>query len=279
MGLNSTARPTLGYLEALLALNPQWSAIGMRDQNGIVSLKFHTKSNFASATLAQLAWRRKTIEIECRGNVDLFHQEYPTTAVYAFLASGRPAFDNKAIQRMPISDVTTGELKVYGDGPIDRMRFEIGTRGALTIFKQPEPGQTCVIGADPSKGKDVSSDQRGNNPDYSVGFLIDAATGEQVGLLRARIRPAAVADYLALLGKWFRWAYLVPESNDAGCIDALLRTGYPLEAIYRRPRDPTDQHPGRLDDIGFETTALTRSWLVSAADDAIRSKRSQSGAQ
>jgi hypothetical protein len=222
------------------------------------------------ATLEQLNWRRKTIAVECRGDVELFNQEYPTTAFDAFLASGRPAFDHKAIQLMPVVNGRAGELKVDEEGPIRRLRFEIGGRGALTIFKAPEPGHTYVIGADPSKGRDVSSDQRGKNPDYSVGFVVDAATGEQVGLLRARIRPVAFAEYLALLGKWYRWAYLVPEANDAGFIDALVQTGYPLEAIYHRQRDPTDRRPPRMEDIGFETTALTRSWLVSAADDAIR---------
>src|SRR5580698_7356575 len=48
------------------------------------------------------------------------------------------------------------------------------------------------------------------------------------------IRPGAFADYLARLGRWYNWAYLVPESNDAGFIDAMVRTGYPLQQIYSR---------------------------------------------
>jgi hypothetical protein len=229
-----------------------------------------TLQRMHGATLEQLNWRRKTIATECRGDVELFNQEYPTTPLDAFLATGRPAFDHRAIQRMPLIRGTSGEMKMTEQGPIKQLRFGTGDRGALTIFKAPEPGHTYVIGCDPSKGKDVSSEQRGNNPDYSVGFVVDAGTGEQVALLRDRMRPAAFADYLALLGKWYRWAYLVPESNDAGFIDALVRTEYPLELIYRRQRIPTDQRAGRLDELGFETTSLTRSWLVSAADEAIR---------
>ena len=117
----------------------------------------------------------------------------------------------------------------------------------------------------------MSGDGRGSNPDYSVGFVVDSGTGEQVALLRARIRPIAFADYLALLGRWYLWAYLVPEANDTGFIDALLRTGYPQAAIYQRQRDPTDRRPPTPEDIGFLTTSLTRDWLVGAADEAIRS--------
>jgi hypothetical protein len=105
---------------------------------------------------------------------------------------------------------------------------------------------------------------------YSVGFVIDQSTGEQVAQLRERIRPVEFAEYLALVGRYYNWAFLVPEANDAGFIDGIVRIGYPLEQIYSRQRDPTDRRPGRMQDLGFETTTLTREWLVSAADDAIR---------
>jgi hypothetical protein len=222
------------------------------------------------ATLEQLAWRRKTIATECRGNLDIFNQEFPATAQDAFLAGGRPAFDHKALSRHPVAQGTSGELKVIEEPPVRRLRFQPQDRGALTIWRNPKAGHRYVIGADPSKGVDVSGDGRGSNPDYSVGFVIDQDTGQQVAQLRDRIRPGAFADYLALLGRWYNWAYLVPESNDAGFIDALLRTEYPQQQIYSRQRDPTDRRPARMQDIGFETTVQTREWLVSAADETIR---------
>jgi len=223
------------------------------------------------ATLEQLAWRRKTIALECRGNLDVFNQEYPTTALDAFLASGRPVFDHKAIERMPIAKGVSGELEVIEEPMGKRLFWKPGDTSALTVWKRPQPGHRYVIGADPSKGKDVSGDGRGSNPDYSVAFVVDSGTGEQVALLRGRIRPAAFAEYLALLGRWYLRAYLVPEANDAGFIDALLRTGYLHSAIYKRQRDPTDRRPVRIEEIGFETTTLTRDWLVNAIDEAIRS--------
>lgn len=223
------------------------------------------------ATLEQLNWRRKTISTECRGDINTFHQEYPTTAEEAFLASGRPVFDHQALMRHPVSPGEAGELQVIEEGPEQRrLVFIPGDRGALTLFARPQTGRRYVCGADPSRGVDVSVAKRGSDPDYSVGFVIDADTGVQAALLRARIRPVAFAEYLSLVCRWFNWAYLVPEANDAGFIDALLRTGYPLEWIYQRQRDPTDRRPGRIEEVGFETTSLTRDWLVGAAEDAIR---------
>jgi len=223
------------------------------------------------ATLEQLAWRRKRIATECRGSLDIFNQEFPTTAQDAFLAGGRPAFDHKALSRHPVSLGTSGELKVIEETPVRRLQFQIQDRGRFTFWKRPEIGHRYVIGADPSRGVDVSGDGRGSNPDYSVGFVIDQDSGMQVGQLRDRIRPGAFADYLYFLGKWYNWAFLVPESNDSGFIDAILRTGYPQQQIYSRQRDPTDRRAGRTEDVGFLTTTQTREWLVNAADAAIRS--------
>jgi len=43
-------------------------------------------------TKAQLKWRRWAINNRCKGDVELFHQEYPSTEVEAFLSTGRPVF-------------------------------------------------------------------------------------------------------------------------------------------------------------------------------------------
>jgi hypothetical protein len=223
-----------------------------------------------SATLEQLSWRRLTIATECRGSIDLFHQEYPTTPEEAFLASGRPRFNHQDLARHPVCDGTAGELQLIEQPPTKRLIFIPRDHGALSIWKKPEPGHNYVLSADPSEGKDVSSGKRGDNPDYSVGFVTDRWSGEQVALLRERIRPAEFADQLAYLGRWYNYAFLIPEANNAGFIDALVRTGYPLELIYTRQRDPTDRRPAAIQEIGFQTTALTRQWIISAAEEAIR---------
>lgn len=230
----------------------------------------HTLYRLHNASVQQLAWRRKTIETECLGHIALFHQEYPTTPEEAFLTSGRPALDHMALARMPISNGALGELQELDEFPKKKIVFIEGDRGALEVWRMPQEGRFYVAGADPSRGVDVSGTNRGENPDYSVLFIADADTGEQVAMLRGRIRPGAFADYIAIVGRWYNWAYLVPESNDAGFIDALIRTRYPMERIYTQGREPGDLRPVTSQDVGFYTDTLTRSWLVGAGAESIR---------
>lgn len=49
------------------------------------------------ACIEQLAFRRFTIEADCNGDVDLFHQEFPTTPDEAWLTAGRQVFDRKIL--------------------------------------------------------------------------------------------------------------------------------------------------------------------------------------
>lgn len=224
------------------------------------------------ATLEQLNWRRWKILTSCRGEVDQFHQEFPTTAQEAFLSSGRPVFDHVDLSRHPVFKGVSGELSVIEQGPIKRLVFvpREDERGLVTVWRRPEAGRLYCAGADPSMGVDVDTDKRGKNPDYSVAGIADTHTGELVAMLRGRLRPGAFAEYLAIFLRWYNWAFVCPEVNDRGFFDAFLSTGYPIEQIFSRKRDPSDRRPGRIEELGFETTGLSRSWLVGAAEDAVR---------
>lgn len=171
------------------------------------------------ATLEQLAWRRLTISTECRGKVELFHQEYPTTAEEAFLSSGRPALTVSTLVRMPVwRDPLVGELQELEEYPKKKLKFVPRDYGPLVIGRKPDPARQYVAGADPSKGIDVSESGRGTDPDWSVLPIFDLETGEQVAMLRERMRPVAFAEYAVLVCRLYNYAFLVPEANDAGFI-------------------------------------------------------------
>lgn len=229
-----------------------------------------TLRDFHQANPAQLHWRRWKIGTSFNGDVAGFHQEYPTTPDEAWLTSGRPALDHAALSRMPVTEGISGELSQLDEPPRPRLIWTPREQGALTVWKRPEPGRWYVAGADPSQGKDVSEAQRGDDPDWAVMGVLDGETGYQVAQLRARIRPASFAEYACMVARWYNYAFLVPESNDAGFIDAVLIQNYPLERIYNRRRDPSDRRTTQPQEIGWQTTTATRPWLVSALDSAIR---------
>ena len=223
------------------------------------------------ATLEQLHWRRRKIATECRGHVELFDQEYPSTPAKAFLSTGRQALTTTTLIRMPVwKEPLLAEVREVEEFGRVRLQVVPNEFGALVIGKRPEPGKRYGLGADPSKGIDVSGSRRGTDPDYSVIFVGDLDTGEQVAMFRARERPVAFGQTVARVGRLYNYAFIVPESNDAGFIDAILGTKYPLESIYTTRRDPTDRRSIQPQEIGFETNGTTRPWLISALDDALR---------
>lgn len=221
-------------------------------------------------SLKQLRWRRLKIAIECRGDVNLFHQEYPTTPMEAFLASGRPALDTRAVSRQKTVDGMVGELVQVDEYPQPRIIFEDRDRGALTVFRQPQKGVFYVAGSDPSKGIDVSDKQDGSNPDYSVTWLAEQQTGEMVALLRARLRPGEFGRYSAAVCKWYNYAFWNPESNDPGFIDAIIASGYPERWIFSARRMPGDQRSTSVQELGYYVDANSRKFLIDAFNMDLR---------
>lgn len=227
-----------------------------------------------SLTLAQLNWRRLKIR-EFKGDIDGFRQEFPCDPEEAFISSGRPRFSLIDLRAMPIIDeAPVGELEESDYGPQKVIRFLENEQGAVTIYKKPAKGRRYAIGADTAWGRDSTDIKTGADPDYSVACVLDAETGEQVAKIRERLQPAEFGRYLAVLGKYYGWAFLVVEVNGPGIgtLDELLRQQYPMQMIYFRGQQPDQLKPLPKDKIGWVTTEITRQQLISAHDNAIRER-------
>ena len=228
-------------------------------------------------TLEQLQWRRWAIKNKCEGSLEMFHQEYPSTPEEAFLYSGRPRFQHAQLAKMPvISDAPSGEL-VAIPGPRPRLVFEARDRGALIVYKRPQPNRRYAAGIDVCEGIDVGDGTiGGEDPDWSVANFFDCDTGEQVAKLRARLEPAPFAEYLVAVQEWFNWAFLVPEANGPGIalIERLLGFGCPPGLIYHRRPQPDEQFSGNagtsLQLLGWKQNLVSRVQLISLLDNAIR---------
>jgi len=226
-------------------------------------------------TLEQLAWRRWCIETSCEGKLDRFRQEQPGNAQEAFLASGRTIFDMAAVGRLrSIGDAPKGKIEVIDAGVEKRPQFvqrEDG-RGELTVFKQPRPGGHYIIGIDHAEGIDPTAKQGKSDPDWCSASVGDADTGEQVAKLKERYEPGPWAERIYWLGKFYEWAYLVPEQKAVGkaVIGELLKLNYPLELIYSKQRDPSDRKLPQLQELGYETNQINRPVLISGLETALR---------
>jgi len=231
-------------------------------------------------SINQLAWRRWAIASKCEGDDRRFQQEYPSHAEEAFLTSGRPFFDMAHLSRQPsCSPAMVGELTEELIGIKQQLVFNANSedRGFLRVWKRPEPGQYYVIGTDTCKGIDVSEGTGTADPDYAVVHVLNAESGEQVAVGRARMEPDIFGEYVWALMRWYNFAYCVPDADSYGVatIKTLTRLQVPMELIYRRQRDASDQQSTSLQHIGFITTAISRPQVLSLLQMALRQRAIQ----
>ena len=233
-------------------------------------------------TLEHLHWRRQAIRDVCQGSLDEFHQDYPTTDIEAFLASGRSCFNREALtdmqnaslhrhsERPPkIYTVPTGvETQAHG---ITSPSYKISkdTLGELEVFVPPADGREYRIGVDVAEGIEV----RERDHDYSVAVVLDAETYEQCAMLRTRrCDPDQLAWKLTALAKWYAKAWLIVERNNHGLVTlrSLFDT-HQYENIYsEQVQDERGQRFTKK--LGFLTTRKSRPQVLDMLKEAIRER-------
>lgn len=209
----------------------------------------------------QLAWRRWCIATQCGGDIDLFHQEYPSTPDEAFIATGRCAFDKAALvlRRDKVRKETweRGMFRITYDmtGKISAWEWRKDEKGPVRIRKHPEAGVPYVIGGDTA----------GTGSDFFAGQLLDNRTGEQVAVLHHRFGERAYAEQMYCLGMYYNEALIGVETNYSTypemCLEEL---GY--RNLYVRER--YDTYTGATAPAyGFATTSVTRPAIIDGLKD------------
>lgn len=209
----------------------------------------------------QLAWRRFKIENTFRGNLDLFHQEFPSTPAEAFLASGRPAFAVEHVLRMKQratgEPIFKGSILLTGERGKEEARMVPDASGPLWLWTMPERGVAYAMGVDIGHGV-----QGGDN---SVAVIIEAVSGKQVGVLlcspsppnRMLVRPKEFARMADFVGRMYGNAFLLLEIEGPGvaALEELRALSYPT--IGRRE---TYDKIGRrtTEKLGWSTNHVSR---------------------
>ncbi len=201
----------------------------------------------------QLMFRRRKV---AQNGLELFQQEYPSTADEAFLTSGRPVFNTQQLQKR--MEETPDILQ--------RLALEEGewvehARGELLVYRLHNPGETYYIGADVSMGV------RGG--DWSVAQVFDSKK-RQVAVFRAQVHPDYFAEILVTLGYFYNTAKLIIESNNHGILTC-TRVG----KDYAYPNFYTEVVYDKLSDketikLGFHTNVKTKPLIVDQLRAALR---------
>lgn len=214
-----------------------------------------------NVTYEQLNWRKRTIANKCGGDLDLFHQEYPSTPEEAFIASGRPAFDTKALKEYEIACVPpkkTCDL-TEKNGKIQLLESE---KGLFKIWFMPEEGMNYYVGADIAEGL-VSGD-------YSVAIVLDDELNV-CAKWRGHIDPDLFGNILVQIGTLYNEAYIIPENNNHGLttIRSIVDKEY-WNIFYTKVYDKMNETMTKK--LGWSTNRKTKPLAIDKLAEYIREK-------
>lgn len=200
---------------------------------------------YPKLTDRKLMWRRwKLGETETDGSItpeDLFKQEYPLNPQEAFIATGKPVFNQNA-------------LMAY--------KTENGyTEGNLTIFDKPDNSKYYFIGVDVAEGIETG--------DFSSIEVIDNSL-QQVAEWHGLIDPDELAYEIKRIAEIFNEATVGVEANNHGLTTLTVLKGiYPIHKIHHREIiDETYKTKTRK--IGWLTTKVSRLYAIADMMSVIR---------
>lgn len=202
-----------------------------------------------------LQWRRWAIANLTGGNLDAFHQEYPSTPEEAFITTGRPVFDLGKLKA--IYEPKKGSRGMIVPNPrTGQMEFVKDPTGPLTVFRLPSSdldwGRYFVAG-DPAHA---------GGHDYACAQVINRRMYEQVAIWHSHIDPITFGDELVKLAKFYNDAELVTEVEGPGyaTVGRIMSLNYPN--VWRQRF--ADRLPGKIAQLyGWSTNAKRKDWAIS----------------
>ena len=210
----------------------------------------------------QIAWRRWCIENNCRGDLSLFKQEYPSNPEEAFLSSGNCVFDKEKIiirlQRLQ-EPIKRGSFIFDYDGlAISNIRWQDDPNGIIKIYKDVQENEPYVIGGDTA----------GEGSDNFIGEVLDNISGEQVAELSHQTDEDLYARQMYCLGMYYNQALIGLEVNFSTFPEKELeRLEYPK--LFQRQIEDSQTHKYQLKG-GFKTTSITRPIIIAGLVEVVR---------
>lgn len=236
-----------------------------KEGNEIHTEEYELMKEF-NLTYEQLNWRRFAIANYCFGDIDMFHQEYPSTPEEAFIASGRPKFNIGALKqyRRQQESGERGYLEYKNGVPV----FIPDPKGYLEIWRHPDrtvpedEREFFCIGADVAEGL--------ADGDYSVGLVGDNDFNI-VAAWYGHIDPDLFGKELVKLGKYYNEAYLGIEANNHGLttIRSVMAEDY-YNIFYMKTYDKIADKITQK--VGWHTNSRTKPLMIDKMAEFIREK-------
>lgn len=227
----------------------------------------------------QLSWRRWAIENRCGGDIDQFHQEYPSSDTEAFITSGRTYWKERDLARVVV-DEAGRRGRIEGE-PIrggSSLRFVAHRQGPLALYDLPRrDGRRYVVFVDPADTLTLDDAEALNDRrltrDPCAMQVVDCSTGAQVAEWHGDLDGDLLAYEAARVGYLFGTAEVAVEAT--GGYGAIVLSKLWSELSYpniyvEEEHSKTDQRVTRR--LGWHTTTLTRPEMLDALTAVLRER-------
>lgn len=217
----------------------------------------------------KIQWRREKRK-EFVHDPEKFFQEYPSTDLEAFIASGRPVFSTKALIKMDRR--ADGIVPAYYDVSGSRKDNTVGQKvefSRLKVWELPQEGRKYVIGGDVAEGLEITSED-GREGDYSVATVMDRESKKTVARYRGHIDPDAFGDLLAKLGWWYNEATIAVETNNQGIATIQRLRDRLYRRLYMREKGFDEMFEEPTAKMGWRTDKSSKYIMISDLAKAIR---------
>lgn len=229
--------------------------------NSVHTYEYDIKQKF-NLTYEQLNWRKRTIQNKCQGDEILFMQEYPAEPEEAFISSGRPVFQIKALRdyQARIKEPTKrGYLQENADGTI---QFIEDVKGYVSIWKEPSSEMVYSIGADVAEGL--------ANGDFSCAYVGNTEF-DICARWYGHIDADLFGEELVKLAKYYNNAYVAPENNNHGLATIKAMTKKDYWNIYQMKTfdkfsDTTTQK------LGWNTNPRSKPLMIDKLKEFVRER-------
>lgn len=188
----------------------------------------------------QINWRKWCIETNCRGSLDKFHQNWPSTVEEAFLSTGSNVFDKVLcddIEQECDEPVFTGDIQRMAT----KIRLRLNRHGNLTVWEKPKDGEHYFLTVDCAGGK-KRSDKAGKStkePDRTNIDVYNHRTGNQAAQWNGHIAYDMIGNLASTIGELYFMAPACVELNNHGytVVSHLLTEKYP-QYYDKNPDEP-----------------------------------------
>ena len=212
-------------------------------------------------TYEQLNWRDWAIKNKCGGDEVLFMQEYPSTPEEAFISTGRPRFNIKALrayQAISKKPIMRGYLREDSLGQISFIEDDFGY---ISIWEKPQHGKFYCAGADVAEGL--------SHGDFSCCLIGDPDTFNVVAVWHGHIDPDLFGYEISKLGRYYNQAYVGVEANNHGLttLNSLKKHEY-WELFFQKKYDRISNEMTKK--LGWYTDSRSKPFMIDKLAEYVR---------